>query len=603
MLVLLAQRVDEEAEDLGLDERMVYRPDLERKGPEALARALAAVRPDILIARRHPDSSAAAAWRDSMPERTLVAIATGVEARKDPALARLGIVTERVSDGGPEVGDLGALALAERTWTRVATCADLSRRLAYSRSAGGRSVAMVGAGIVNLVTALRLARDGYEVDVYDACPDPRENCDPAEYGCTRGGDNARMFTLTEADNYHDKAYQASGAINTIFDRPVSEGGWQICDGSPSANDLEWLGEYRDVSPWLARTYTEDILHFNREAGGHWSQLMEVEEALFEDVEFREGILRLYTQRELLLAQIARQDRLDATKRVLSAAEVAERHPALSDACATNLIAGGIEVVGFTVAVHELVDRVLTQLEAAGARLQWRERIDGVQWDPSGAAEGLVAANGLVRADHYVLSPGAHGADLLRGSLSDGLIQGVLGVWVTLPNVAPRLEHSLKIARTGHIAEDSNVTVGRDGEGRPCLIVGSGYGWTGADPANVDAAEIKGLVEAVDDTARQFFPRAYDAACESGVLEASRRLCVRPWTASNLGLFEIAEARGGGALVITGGHNTGGFAQAPVVAAAVIAALSGRSHPMHVLYHPRRLRSLLGREPVPAIALA
>ena len=41
------------------------------------------------------------------------------------------------------------------------------------------------------------------------------------YGCTRGGDNARMFTLTEADNHNDKRYEPSGDINVLLDRLVA----------------------------------------------------------------------------------------------------------------------------------------------------------------------------------------------------------------------------------------------------------------------------------------------------------------------------------------------------------------------------------------------
>jgi D-amino-acid dehydrogenase len=269
-------------------------------------------------------------------------------------------------------------------------------------------------------------------------------------------------------------------------------------------------------------------------------------------------------------------------------EIAERHPGLTRPCEAGEIIGGIEVVGFTVAIHDLVKQILGSLEKDGATFRWRTRVERIDWDKSGLARGLVIAGELVGADHYVLSPGAYGTDLLRGTVSDGLIHGVLGVWLTLPNVTPMLEHSLKIARTGHIAEDSNVTVGgADGDGST-LIIGSGYGWTGADPTNIDPAQLSTLNAAVDDTARRFFPESYVAAQEGGMLDVKRRFCVRPWTASNLPIFEMAKTCSGGALVLTGGHNTGGFAQAPAVAAAVHAALKGERHPMHVLYDPRRL---------------
>ena len=74
MLLLVAQQIDRETEYLGLDERTIYRPDLERKNPAALARALVVLRPNILIGREHPHFSVAAAWRKAMPQKTLVSI-------------------------------------------------------------------------------------------------------------------------------------------------------------------------------------------------------------------------------------------------------------------------------------------------------------------------------------------------------------------------------------------------------------------------------------------------------------------------------------------------------------------------------------------------
>jgi glycine/D-amino acid oxidase-like deaminating enzyme len=591
--VLLALYVDQEPNDLALNEQIVYRPGLERRDPLTLTRALAAHRPDVLIARRYPASSVGAAWRELVPGRALLAIAIDPGEEADPALEWRGIVTEPFQGPLEPVDGQSLLALAERTWTRVCTCADLPRKLSCVRAAGGRSVVMAGAGIVNLISAMCLQREGYDVSIFDDRPDPRMGLAWTEYGCTRGGDNARMFTLTEGDDYHDKDSQSPDSSNAIFDRRVSEGGWRV-SRSPSVDEAEWLDEFRSVPPWLARAYTDDIVHFNREGGERWGELMEHDAALFENANLRDGILRLYTHGAQFQSQIARHHRLGATNRVLLPREVAERHPGLAGACHRRELIGGIEVVGFTVSVHDLVERILACLEQGGATLHWSTRVEKIGWDTSGLAEGLIIGGELVGADHYVLSPGAYGADLLRGTASDNLIHGVLGVWLTLPNVSPMLEHSLKIARTGHVAEDSNVTVGQASGDGSVLMIGSGYGWTGADPTNIDPAQLSALHAAVDDTARRFFPESYAVAQESGMLDASRRFCIRPWTASNLPVFEMAKTGSGGALVLTGGHNTGGFAQAPAVAAAVRAALKGEQHPMHVLYDPRRPRGFRER---------
>ena len=86
-------------------------------------------------------------------------------------------------------------------------------------------VAIVGAGIVNLVTAWRLASAGYRTDVYDSGPGPVPAPEWASHGCTMAGDNARMFTLTEADVYHrDIVVPLKGP--SLLGIAVSDGGWR-----------------------------------------------------------------------------------------------------------------------------------------------------------------------------------------------------------------------------------------------------------------------------------------------------------------------------------------------------------------------------------------
>jgi glycine/D-amino acid oxidase-like deaminating enzyme len=602
LVVLLAYAIDETSQDVVLDEHVRYRPDLARKGPRTLARALSIERPSILLTSSSLDVGAASAWRAALPDAPLLAICGMPGAESRDALLALGIAVHTLLPAaGDEPCALTALRLAERIWTRSITCDGLA---AWRRSvrAAGRRVALVGGGIVNLMTALALARDGRDVTVFDASPDPRADADPRLYGCTRGGDNGRMFTLTEADNYNDKRFEPSGDINVLLDRPVSACGWQIRDERPLVEaERRWIDEYRDTTPWLAHRYTEDIHSFNSQAGDLWDELRQSDPGLFDGVDLRDGILRLYTDLQHFHAQVVRQRSVGALRRVLTVPEIAERHPAMRDACAGGAIVGGIEVVGFTVAIHDFVARLVDLLERLGVHLRFDDRVEGLHHEGDTVA-GLVTATGIEEADHFVISPGAYGDELLRHTASRGQIQGVIGVWLTVPNLEPRLEHSLKIGRRGHTAEDSNVTVAHDRDGRPALILGSGYGWVGLDPTNIGPIELEGLFAAVEDTARTFFPRGYAAARESGMLVASRRMCVRPWTASSLGIFETLSARGGGAAIVTGAHNTGGFAQAPVVADAVVRALRGEHHPMHVLYHPDRRRRFLGDRPA-TLALA
>jgi glycine/D-amino acid oxidase-like deaminating enzyme len=527
-------------------ENVVHRPDLVGASAAAVAHAVRNVAPDVVITIEP----------DAVPDGPVV-----VPAGEDVTQALIG--AER--------------ACTDALPVPVAT-------------AGGRSVTLVGAGVVNLISALFLVREGYQVTVYDRAPDPRADAPWTAYGCTRGGGDGRMFTLTEADSYNSRSWNTDGTSNDLLARPISAHGWGVHarTGLPAA-ERRWAEEFHGIPPWLADSYTEDIFAMNLAADAGWAELRRTDPGLFDDgTGYRDGILRLYTDEEYFRWHVARNERVGAVRTVLTPSQVRAGYPALAAACADGTIAGGLEVVGFTVNIHRFLARLVTVLETEGVRFRWAEPVTGIRWSAPGVPDGLDTAAGTVRGDHYVLSPGAYGDRLLRGTLSHGRIQGMLGVWVTVPNVEPLLGHSVKIARKGHRAEETNVTLGVDSAGAPILICGSGYGWTGLDPDNVDQAELEVLFEALEDTVRRFFPAAYAAARDAGTLAASRQVCVRPWTSSCLGVFESMITADGGTLLVTGGHNTGGFAQSPVVAEAVLAALAGGSHPMHRRFHPARL---------------
>ncbi|WP_329026964.1 NAD(P)/FAD-dependent oxidoreductase [Streptomyces sp. NBC_00690] len=575
---------------------LLHHPELSAGRHGARAAALASHRPDVLLTRTMLDPSETAAWYEATdadaPLLVVLIDADDEHAREESGQATPGagcprLTVHRLKDphGTERAVYARALALAERLWLTAVTAPALAARLSAVRPFRG-SVALVGAGVVNLITALRLVRAGHAVTVYDRAPDPRADAHWTVYGTSRGGGDGRMFTLTETDGYHGNPQ--TGPIPYL--RPLVDNGW--CLAEPSAlrqEELDWVHDSTRIPPWLARAYTDDVLLFNQFARRSWEELFTAEPTLSRDVGLRDGILRLYNDPVRLSAQTARQWALGAVRTVLSPAEVAKRHPALTGAHTAGALAGGVEVVGFTVQIHDFLARLTGLLEEEGAVFHWETPVEGLRTDPNGLPDGLRCQEEVVRFDHYVLSPGAYGGELLRGTATHGLIHGVIGVWLTLPNLAPQLMNSVKISRSGHLAEDSNVTVTTGPDGEPLLVVGSGYGWTGADPAHIDPIQLEALHMAVEDTAAWFFPEAYEEARRTGLLKESRRHCVRPWTASSLPVLEIAPNAHGGLVVVTGGHNTGGFAQAPVAADAVAAALRGEPHPTHIRYHPDRLR--------------
>ncbi|MFI1760854.1 FAD-dependent oxidoreductase [Streptomyces sp. NPDC020800] len=593
-------------------DRVLFRPELDTADDTTVAASLREVRPHVVISATTPSPAALLAWRDAMGDEPVAVVRTGPsqqpEERRLPSMeaepqhSRLPFDVPLFSVPGPSNGAgapadrdeaalFRALAIAERFVQEHRAKLDRSTAAVGDRSDGEpESVLVVGAGVVNLVTAHTLLANGYRVTLVDAGPDPRENRPWEQYGCSRGGGNARMFTLSEMDDYHAR-HADDADSNLVFDRPPAQLGWDVRrDAAAVAGDRAWVQDFKSPPRWLTRAYNHDIFGLNRRSGDLWKEWMKEQPHVFDGLHVRHDILRLYQDEADLAASQRRQDAIGATLAQFSPDVVRERFPALAQA-RHDAFAGAIMVRGFTLDVHRFMTGLLDLLEAGGAELRFHQRAERILRDDAHVT-GVLTGSGVFHRDHYVFSPGVDGGSLLADAGLAGQVHGVLGCWTTIPNTQQPLENSLKVARRGHIAADANVTVGEDESGRPALMVGSGYGWTGADPRNIDERKLESIHAAVADTVELLFPDTFRSIGGRDGLRPTEKYCVRPWTASNLGIFQATRAVSG-AFVVTGGHNTGGFAQAPVIAEAVLHALRGRHHPMHTLYHPSRMQRVLG----------
>jgi len=462
---------------------------------------------------------------------------------------------------------------------------------------------MIGAGIVNLVTALELVRSGFRVELFDAGPDPCQPYDWHRHGCTFGGGDARIFSFNEARHHHHKGLVVDAASNTQFQRTISDDGWLAC--SPTAlgpRDHAWIAEHEAMPPWLSGRFERDIISFNQDSHAWWRAMLAEAPQLFADVGFCDGLIRVYSAADRLERARVGERRIGAVLRELDLSELAANQPALAGAVATGEIAGALEVAGFSLNVQRFGRALIGQLVERGAIFHWEARAAAVRHD--GRVAGVEVGGAVLTADHYVMSPGAYGGPLLAGSASSEAIAPVIGMWLPLPNTAPRLERPLKVSRAGFAStastEGANVITACDPIRGEVLWVSGGHGYVGIDRSGIaqaGALDPRGLADlsrAIEETSRRLFPDKWARAVQLGWNTEPARYCIRPWTASGLGLFECTETSGGGLAVIAGGHNTGGFAQSPAVARAVVAALRGEPHPMHSLYHPRRYRAFLAR---------
>ncbi len=477
-----------------------------------------------------------------------------------------------------------------------------AKRLVETRpvNSSGKNVVLVGAGIVNLITAEFLANRGYSITVLDACQDPRR-CrlmDWPRLGVTSGGGNARMFSYTEADNYNEKGSKIYQDMSSIFRKTVRNGGWDVKDPADfSPEEEDWISTFESIPPWLARIYSENIFRINHESGHLWDQFMQDAPELFEEVEYYPDILRMYVEPVATKAAIHLNNKLGALLKGTSLRQYLDQFPVFEPAHQMDELAGGITVKGFTVNVHPFVARLISRIESLGGSMHWNCRIDQIERNGQDEVIALTGNGERFVADHYVISPGVRGNKLLQGMASENVIQGVLGVWLQIPNLEPKLRNSIKIHRRGHVVEDINITVGIDPDtGEDILTFGGGYGFVGLDRPAPDSPELAALFDELENVARIYFPKAYATAKANGGFypQGQKKYCIRPFTATGLGVFEMIPAIDGGKLIITGGHNTGGFTQAPAVARAVWHALEGIPDPIHAWFHPGRSR--LNRRP-------
>ncbi|MBB4221108.1 NAD(P)/FAD-dependent oxidoreductase [Variovorax guangxiensis] len=572
--------------DVFVARNIVLRPDLAAKAPHQVAAELAALAPDVVIAReaQHEAVSAIAA---GLPGCRF--IFCGLSASRvaiDPSTlqGRCAFVT----GSNWERAEYEAFVLAE------SMCRPRHGPSAEAVAGAPGEVMLVGAGVVNLVTALTLCRRGHRVSVYDRMADPRRGDTPhaERAGATFGGRDARIFSYNES-----RHHLACSPLYTPRDTPrfrlgISRDGWLSRDYQTMSDaDRRWIDQLEQVPPWAALLYGNDIVGFNRQSHRLWRELFSLYPELLRETHHVGRLLRIYPSEASLRAAQTAEAEIGALISAVPLTRLREREPALGSAIDEGAIAGALDVQGFSLNIVSFCRNLIGLLERLGARFHWQHEASEVRHAGSGAVTGIVVNDALRRADHYVLSPGAQAHTLAARTAGLPAIGAMVGMWVTLPNDGTPLQTPLKVRRrafgSSEAAQGANVVPGRDAAGRPVLHCSSGHGFVGASAEDVRLADLPELARCVMETAEELFGDKFRRARESGMLGERPGFCVRPWTPSGLGVLEVQEADAGGKMVLSGGHNTGGFAQSPAVAEAVACALEARPHAMHTLYHPRR----------------
>ena len=596
MRIFVDFQIENDLKSQLISDNVIYRPDIELKSARYLQRALFLTLPDVLITRTLPDEETVSRWRQELPNHLIFIICIGNSDVLTDSICKIPVHHVLKQPGTNSA--LRAFILAEQVnniHINYQSNFPILSKVDNSKASSSKSVITIGAGVLNLITTYYLNKNGYKVKVYDACSDPRNSCDQKLRSCTHGGDDARMFSLSETRHHLAKSHLdlVQENINNPFQRRFEKGGWLTCDDkSLSSNDFKWITDFEDIPAWLPTVFEDDLISFTQESEPLWQEFIMQEPELFTDVGYVPKVLRLYSTKEQYEAAIVIENRIGSTKKLVELQDLIQEHPALRESVENGEIVGAIEIVGFTVNIHKFSAKLIGFLEESGVEFNWDKKIEKIERNTDNVIVGVSTKDETIQADHYVISPGAYGGSLLSSLKSHNQISSIVGSWLRLPNLGPKLDVSLKISRSGFASDSAavgaNILVGTDSDGQDIIHVSSGHGYVGENPDNIDPKYIEDLFRVVEETAKRYFPECYYAAKKSGLLEKSLKCCVRPWTPSGLGIFEIVKADNDGLLILTGGHNTGGFAQSPSVAMAVLSALQGEEHSMHRAYHPNRI---------------
>ncbi len=466
------------------------------------------------------------------------------------------------------------------------------------RPGSPRDAVLVGAGVVNLVTALALLDRGWSVEVFDRHADPTVHCDQpsARRGATFGGKDARIFSFNESRHHLAKSPAIAPNGVAQFRRSIGSDGWlSVAAERMGEADRAWIRQFESVPPWAAMAYGNDIIRFNIESHNAWRKMFGLHPELLQGTGYVGRLLRIYQTDESFRAAIRSEAELGALIEVLELERLAADEPALAGAIRDGAIAGALKVQGFSLGIQSFARNLVRLLASTGVTFHWNHELEAISRGGNGSVTG-VTINGTFRtASSYVVSPGAYGTEIRGADRALGQIGAMVGMWITIPNDIDPLSSPLKVRRRGfgstEAAEGANIIPGVDDAGCPVLHCSSGHGFLGVHPRNIDLANLPELARCVRETVRDLFGDKLAKAKQSDVSGEAPEFCIRPWTPSGLGIFDFHPTRDGGALVVSGGHNTGGFAQSPAVADAVVSTLEGRSHPMQTLYHPERYRAV------------
>ncbi|CAF1003407.1 unnamed protein product [Didymodactylos carnosus] len=425
------------------------------------------------------------------------------------------------------------------------------------------SITVIGAGIAGLVAALFLSVAGYRVTVIDRHDKPMLGKDLDVYngGTTMGGCDARHASVTEA-------VAAPTRIRSLRLMPMKKG-WKMLD-KMSVDEQMWAKKFEAMSafPAMYSIFSDLVTSVNRVAIDLWEDLFERIPELAENAIRSRRIVRLCTS-ELAVSNTLKFQRKVHRKNDevvrLSEEQMVARFPHLN----RSHLAGGIEVEGFTINVKQLGDNLINYLEKKQqVTFRWASEVASLQ----DTAVTLYTGEKII-SDRILLATGVSGDDLLKGSPITKQVQGVIGYWLTLPNIN-MITEGFKIHEEDPVAV-MNVTMSVDNK---TLIISGGFGFVG-NQRIMKTSRYTEMAVLVALAVKKYFPTEFEKATESNK-KLRVTYCVRPMSADGMPLIDWTTANSAKTMYV-GGTSGGGFVQASILSLFVLDMVSGRNTYSHI----------------------
>ena len=422
----------------------------------------------------------------------------------------------------------------------------------------GQSVAVVGAGITGLVTAHTLAKHGLRVTIVDKNNDPRICPTGQEAENTSWRFNARQITLAESHSF------LSQSTSTLLQRDLMYGGWNALPRYMiGLAERNWLHTFHQLASrdHTVEEHNQQLLHRNQRGMTLWKKLQQELPTLFGCNPTTRTITRIHKCTKRLSADFALHSSFDSENLTpLTPEEVVKNGLLTPHPTRLSTILGGLLVEGFSIEAQNFCLGFLDWLEAQGITFLWntdvtaRRNRDTVIL--SDADDVLLAFN------HYVICPGAYGLPLLDSCVPDHQIHGLAGTWIQIRN--PGVQKSCKIHYANPLVEDINLCLGRS---KDTVFLSGGYGYIGTHSINDTEELLKPLQHALVRKTKTLFPRLRS----SDILDEG--YCLRPFDARGLSLYKQLQSPSG-KCIVTAGHGTGGWTQAPYIAQKVLRDIVG-----------------------------